>query len=256
MPLGEAGQPAFDPFRRDEQVLDWHGSPVCRAGRVGQVTNDDDLRPLLRTLPVFPDDLPDFDTDAAPDEPVALFHEWLRHAADEGTPAAHAATLSTIEPDGGPAARVLILKNVDLDGWSFATHADSPKGRHLAADDRTALTFFWPQVGRQVRIRGRARPADRATSASDFLARPADSRAATLVGRQSQPLDRPSDHAGAIADARARLASDPDVIAESWTVYVVRADSVEFWQAAHDRAHVRLQYERTNGGWTRTRLWP
>jgi pyridoxamine 5'-phosphate oxidase len=222
----------------------------------GRVTNNDDLRPFLRTLPVFPDDLPAFDPDEVPDDPVSLFHEWLRHAADEGILAAHAATLATAEPGGGPAARVLILKDVDLDGWSFATHADSPKGRHLAEDDRVAMTFFWPQVGRQVRIRGRARPADHATSASDFLARPADSRVATLVGRQSQPLERPSDYAGALTEARARLTADPDLIAESWTVYVVRADSVEFWQAAHDRAHVRLRYQRADGMWTRTRLWP
>ena len=217
---------------------------------------DDDLRPFLRSLPVFPENLPEFDTDAVSDEPVTLFHRWLRHAVDEGVLAPHAATLSTVDPGGCPSARVLILKDADLDGWSFATHADSPKGRHLAATEDVALTFFWPQVGRQVRIHGRARPADDATSASDFLARSADARASTLVGRQSKPLTEPAEYASALASAKAQLTSDPDMIAESWTVYVVRAASVEFWQASPDRAHIRLLYLRTDGSWTRTRLWP
>lgn len=218
--------------------------------------HDDDLSADLRAVPVFPDELPDFEPDSAPDEPMSLFRAWLSYAIDRGAAAPHAATLSTVDPAGWAAARVLILKDVDAHGWSFATHADSPKARHIAANNRVALTFFWPQLGRQVRIQGSATPADDAASARDFRARPLDSRAATLVGRQSRPLDEPSEYVTALAEAEARLADEPDLVAASWTVYVVRADSVEFWQAAHDRAHKRLRYERTDDGWQRHRLWP
>jgi pyridoxamine 5'-phosphate oxidase len=214
------------------------------------------LPEALRALPVFPAELPDFDASAAPADPVDLFRDWLGDAVDRGVPAPHAMTLSTVDDGGRPAARVLILKNVDASGWHFATHADSPKGRHIAGTAHVALTFFWPQVGRQVRVTGAAIALDDAASARDFLARPEDSRAATLVGRQSEPLDQPTEYDRAYTAAQERIAADPGLVAPSWTVYAVRPRSVEFWQASSGRAHTRLRYESSAGGWRRQRLWP
>jgi pyridoxamine 5'-phosphate oxidase len=214
------------------------------------------MRDYLRALPVFAGPLPAFDPDAAPEEPHTLFAEWLVAAVEAGVREPHAMTLSTVGADGVPSARVLILKNVDADGWQFAVHAHSPKGRELSLHPAAALTFYWPVQGRQVRVRGsvRAEPADR--SAADFLARPPGSRAEALIGRQSQALSRREDLDTALAPARERIAGDPGFVTPHWTLYALAAEQVEFWQADRDRKHTRLRYERGRSGWTRGLRWP
>ncbi|MBL7260114.1 pyridoxine/pyridoxamine 5'-phosphate oxidase [Paractinoplanes lichenicola] len=146
------------------------------------------MRDFLRGLPVFAGDLPVFDTDKAPERPDELFAAWLAEAVDAGVREPHAMTLSTVGADGIPAARVLILKNVDEHGWQFAAHADSPKGQDLARHPAAALTFYWPARGRQIRVRGPVRPEPADRSAADFLARPPGSRAEASIGRQSRVL--------------------------------------------------------------------
>ncbi|MDF5758000.1 pyridoxal 5'-phosphate synthase [Spongiactinospora sp. TRM90649] len=215
------------------------------------------MRELLRALPVFPERLPEFDTSAAPAEPVVLFLWWLREAVETGVLGPHAMTLSTADAEGRPASRVLICKDVGDDGrWYFASSANSLKGRHLAVNPSAALTFYWPALGRQIRIRGSVAPAGETASAADFLARHPDSRAEALIGRQSEVLDDPADLDEASARAQAMIAADPGLVAPSWTLYAVTAGDVEFWQAGHDRRHIRLRYERGEDAWTRHRLWP
>ncbi len=199
---------------------------------------------------------PAFDPDSAPDQPHELFTEWLSHAIDAGVPEACAMTLSTVGPQGRPSARVLILKNVDHHGWQFASTSTSRKGRELAQNPNAALTFYWIPIGRQVRITGTVTPADPEESARDFHARPVAARAEALVGRQSRPLDDPTVVKRETAKAAERIERDADLTAPNWTLYTLRADEVEFWQADPDRRHLRLSYSRTTDGWTRQRLWP
>lgn len=213
-------------------------------------------REMLRALPVLAHQMPSFEPAAAPAEPAALFADWLAEAVAAGVDEPHAMTLSTVDADGAPDARVLILKDLDAAGWHFATTSTSAKGRQLAANPRVALSFHWREQGRQVRVRGTARPAEPAVSRQDFLARPEGSRIATLVGRQSAVLADRAELDRELADIRARLAADPGLVAESHTVYTVAPVSVEFWQADRDRRHVRLRYRRTDGGWERELLWP
>lgn len=216
-------------------------------------------REWLRSLPVFETPAPDFDPEQVPEHPVELFLDWLRDAADAGVPAAHAVTVATSTPDG-PTSRVVILKDVDADGWQFATNQTSPKGRALAADPRTALTFFWPSRGRQVRVLGVAEALPAAESAEDFLARPVASRAASIVGKQSEALSGPAEYREAADAARELVQAEPGALAAGWTVYRVRPTVVEFWQASRDRAHVRVEYRRdagdVTGAWTHGMLWP
>ncbi|MEU9004038.1 pyridoxamine 5'-phosphate oxidase family protein, partial [Streptomyces sp. NPDC048551] len=115
--------------------------------------------------------LPDFDPEQAPADPVRLFLSWLVEAVADGVRDPHAMTLSTVDPAGDPDARVLILKGVDASGWQFSGHAFSPKGGQLAGHPRAALTFYWPQHGRQVRIRGSVMPGTSEENAADFLDR-------------------------------------------------------------------------------------
>ncbi len=219
-----------------------------------------ELRAYLRGLPVFAGDLPGFDPDTAPDRPEPLFLTWLTEAVAAGVREPQAMTLSTIGPDGGPSARVLILKNVDLDGWQFAVHGSSPKGLELIENPVAALTFYWSQQARQIRVRGPvvAEPAER--SAADFRARPVGSRAEALIGRQSRPLTDRTDLESATQQNRERLEADPDLVAPEWTLYSLRPTQVEFWQGDQQRKHTRLSYQRPTSTpttpWTRHLLYP
>ncbi|QKT06795.1 pyridoxamine 5'-phosphate oxidase [Gordonia sp. X0973] len=218
--------------------------------------SDDGGRELLRSLPVLRGEAPGFDPDDVPADPVSLFAQWLCAAVDAGVPEPHAMTLSTVGPDGEPHARVLIVKAVDDEGWHFAVNAKSQKGVDLAGDPRAALTFYWPELVRQVRVLGRATDRGAAASAADFLARPSSSRSMAITARQSQPFDDPAELDLAIAEASDRVAADPDFVFADWVSYALRPDSVEFWEGAPDRRHVRLLYRRAGDGWDRSRLWP
>jgi pyridoxamine 5'-phosphate oxidase len=214
------------------------------------------VRDLLRGLPVFDRPLPAFDPESAPGEPSALFLSWLREAIDAGVSEPHAMTLSTVDGEGHPDARVLILKDVDPAGWQFATAATSAKGAQLAASPHAALSFHWREQGRQVRVRGAVAPADPSLSAADFLAKPDGSRIAGLVGRQSAVLEDPRKLALEIEAAGQRLAEDPLAVPEDHAVYVLTPAEVQFWQGDRERQHVRLRYRRSDNGWMTERLWP
>ena len=214
------------------------------------------VRDLLRGLPVFDRPLPAFDTESAPEEPSALFLSWLHEAIAVGVSEPHAMTLATVDAEGRPDARVLILKDVDADGWQFATATTSAKGTQLAARPHAALSFHWREQGRQVRVRGAVATADPSVSAADFLAKPDGSRIAGLVGRQSAVLEDPGKLTLEIEAASHRLADDPFAVAEDHAVYVLTPAEVEFWQADRQRQHVRLRYSRSVNGWITERLWP
>lgn len=203
--------------------------------------------------------MPEFDVEGAPPEPAELFVGWLTEAVAAGVTEPHAMTLSTVDADGQPDARVLILKDLDAAGnWHYATTATSAKGRQVAGNPRVALSFHWREQGRQIRVRGIARPADPTVSRQDFLARPEGSRIASLVGRQSEVLTDRTELTEALAAARARIAADSTVAPDTHVVYVVHPDSVEFWQADRQREHIRLRYRRAGdtGDWVRELLWP
>ena len=215
-----------------------------------------EIRDYLRGLEVFAGDLPTFEPDTAPERPETLFVDWLTKAVDAGVREAHAMTVSTIGADGTPSARVLLLKNVDARGWQFAAHDSSPKGRDLAVHPVAALTFYWPQQARQIRVRGPVRAESAQSSAADFLARSPGSRAEASTGRQSRPLEDRQTLDLVTKQALERIADDPGLVVPEWTLYTVRAEQVEFWQADKQRKHTRLRYERYGATWTRGQLWP
>ncbi|MFC5910219.1 pyridoxine/pyridoxamine 5'-phosphate oxidase [Streptacidiphilus monticola] len=216
------------------------------------------VRQLLVGLPMLAPPLPRFDPEQAPKAPFPLFLDWLAAAVEAGVREPHAMVLATAEPDGGPDARVVALRDADEDGWTFAAQRHSPKHRQLQRPGRAALLFHWREQGRQIRVRGVARHADAERSVADFLARPPVSRAAGLVGRQSEPLADPAELDAAFAAALARAEADPQLVDPAHVLVTVVPDSVEFWQGDPGRAHVRLRYARggPQGRWRRERLWP
>lgn len=217
----------------------------------------DEFHSTLHSLRVWDGPLPVFDVAAAPDGPLALFREWFTHAAKAGQPEPHTMSLATVDADGRPDVRTLMLHEADERGWHFASHSTSAKGRQLAAQPEAALGFYWPAVGRQVRIRGRVTACDAAESRADLAVRSRGALAAALTGRQSEVLSSPEELARASAAAWERAGAEPDAPAPTWTRYVLSPTEVEFFQGDAARRHTRLQYTRTPAtAWTRHLLWP
>ncbi|PVZ54447.1 pyridoxine/pyridoxamine 5'-phosphate oxidase [Arthrobacter sp. H-02-3] len=166
------------------------------------------FRRYLRALPDFPDVLPEFDPAAAPADPAELFRQWLAEALEAGVPQPNACSLATADADGRPSSRMLILKDIDADGWHFATSRESRKGHELTSNPHAALNFFWQPQGRQVRVAGDVVALSAAASAADWHARPG-----------ADGTENPN-----------------------WQLYAVRPREIEFWQARHDRRHIRHRY--------------
>ncbi len=224
----------------------------------GEHRNVRNVRDWLHGLEAFAGPLAEFDPAAAPADPVELFLDWLRDAVAAGVPDPHAVTVSTVDTQDRPDARVQILRNVDAAGWQFAANAESPKGRQLQARPDAALTFYWPTRGRQVRVRGPVFPEPAERSAADLLARSPGARAEVLLGRQSSHLASIEERDDALREALSQITSNPALVTPSWTLYTLVPTQTEFWQADKDRNHTRLRYERPDrdSPWQRHLLWP
>ncbi|MEV8306924.1 pyridoxal 5'-phosphate synthase [Streptomyces flavidovirens] len=215
-----------------------------------------DFLDLLHAQRVWDVDLPAFDPAAAPPAPLPLFHTWFAEAVAAGQPEPHTMSLATVDAEGRPDVRTLMLHDADDRGWHFASHATSAKGRQLTARPYAALGFYWPAQGRQVRVRGPVVAATPAESQADLHARSAGALASALVGRQSEVLDSRAELARASEAAWERALAEPEREVKSWTRYVVEPEEVEFFQGDPKRRHVRLRYRRDGGSWTRELLWP
>lgn len=216
----------------------------------------DELRDTLRALPVFEGELPDFDPASAPEEPGGLFLDWLGDAIERGVSEPHAMTLSTVDAYGRPDSRVLVLKGVEEGRLQFATSRMSRKGRQLTGVPLAAASFYWREIGRQVRVRGRVAEGTREDAAKDFLARAEDGRAAALASQQSDLLSDFAELGRAFTEAQERIAAEAELVPPHWSVYDLVPEEMEFWQARPDRRHVRLRYEIRGGGWSRSLRWP
>ncbi|PWK71239.1 pyridoxamine 5'-phosphate oxidase [Streptomyces sp. CG 926] len=214
------------------------------------------VRGRPRAVEVFAGPLPEFEPERAPADPVPLFLSWLSDAVADGVRDPHAMTLSTVDESGDPDARVLILKGVDGVGWQFAGHGFSPEGQQLAVHPRAALTFYWPEHGRQVRLRGPVTPGSAQDNATDFLGRSDTARAESLPARQSQYLVDPAERDRALERSLSLIRREPSLVDSGWTLYTLAPAEVEFCQAARGRVHTRLRYERAGEAWERFRLWP
>jgi pyridoxamine 5'-phosphate oxidase len=218
-----------------------------------------ELHDLLRSLRVWDPEvteLPAFDPGSAPDDPVTLFAQWFAEVVAAGEREPHTMTLSTSDADGLPDARIVMLHGADAQGWSFATHATSSKGRQLAARPYAALTFYWPVQGRQVRVRGPVSVAPSSEAQADLRVRSTGALAAALTGRQSEVLGSVEELARASEAAWERARQEPAAESPTWTLYRLRPDAVEFFQGEERRRHVRLSYRWAAGTWVRELLWP
>ena len=196
------------------------------------------------------------EADLAPD-PIAQFTAWFVEAQAAAVPEPTAMTLATATADGQPSARIVLLKQVDDRGFVFYTNYDSQKGRELAENPRAALTFYWPQLERQVRIVGTVAPVSRDESRAYFETRPLGSRLGASLSRQSQPIPNRAVLEAEFARLQAEYADGNVPLPDFWGGYRVTPIAIEFWQGRPSRLQDRLRYTRQpDGTWTIERLSP
>lgn len=221
------------------------------------VTTDSSFRDHLRSIPSLVGHPVGFDPASHPSTPQELFLDWFRAAEEAGIAEPHAMSVSTIDAEGVPDTRLLVLKDLTEDGaWCFAGKRDSAKGRQLSTTPVAALTFYWRELVRSVRIRGRITEAPEAETRRDFTARSLDARAIALAGKQSAPLGSLDELARDVEEARQRLHQDPAAVPAAWTVWELRPSAVEFWEGSTSRLHTRLRYDHTSNGWRTSQLRP
>jgi pyridoxamine 5'-phosphate oxidase len=195
--------------------------------------------------------------DARPgDDPVALFRAWFAAAQRAGLVLPESMTLATATADGVPAARLVLLKGVSPQGFTFFTNYDSRKGQELAANPRAALAFHWPILQRQVRVEGRVERLSPEESSAYFRTRPRGARIGAWASRQSETLESREELERRVREVDQRYPGEDVPCPPFWGGYRVIPERMEFWQGRINRLHDRLLFERRGDGWEAVRLYP
>lgn len=201
-------------------------------------------------------DNPPVDREHLSDDPIEQFAVWFAEAQGE-VPLAEAMTLATVDENGSPDARMVLLKGFGPDGFRFFTNYESAKGEELAASPRAALVIYWRELDRQVRVRGEVERLSAEDSDAYFASRPRDSQIAAAVSPQSRPIER-EELERRYAELAAELGESSPERPEHWGGYLLRPEVIEFWQGRDSRMHDRFRYSRKTGdeGWSTERLAP
>jgi pyridoxamine 5'-phosphate oxidase len=201
-------------------------------------------------------DNPPVDREHLADDPIEQFAVWFAEAQGD-VPLAEAMTLATVDENGSPDARMVLLKGFGPDGFRFFTNYESEKGEELAASPRAALVIYWRELDRQVRVRGEVERLSAGDSDAYFASRPRDSQIAAAVSPQSRPIER-EELERRYAELAAELGESSPERPEHWGGYLLRPEVIEFWQGRDSRMHDRFLYSRKTGdeGWSIERLAP
>lgn len=188
-------------------------------------------------------------------DPIVQFEQWLNEAMKSQVNEPTAVNVAAVGADGRPNSRMVLLKEVNSQGFVFFTNYHSRKGQSFAANPFAALTFFWPELERQVRVEGRIEKLDEAASDEYFESRPYTSRIGAWASNQSEVI---SGKTVLVAKAAAVGARHPLHVPRPphWGGYIVMPDRIEFWQGRPSRLHDRIQYRLENGVWVKERLAP
>jgi len=196
------------------------------------------------------------DPATCPADPLELFAAWFAAAEAATIPNVNAMTLATVGDGGRPAARIVLLKELDERGFVFFTSYESRKAHELEASGRAALLFYWQPFERQIRVEGVVERLEADRSDAYFATRPLGSRIGAIASPQSQPLASRAELEAKIAAVEASLAGAEPTRPTTWGGYRVVPDALEFWQGQPSRLHDRVLYAATPSGWSRTRLAP
>jgi pyridoxamine 5'-phosphate oxidase len=191
-----------------------------------------------------------------PPDPMLQFQLWMEQAIAARLVEPNAMTLSTVDATGQPSGRIVLLKAFDERGFMFFTNYESAKGRELASNPRAALTFFWAELERQVRVQGSCEKLSRAEGEEYFCSRPLGSRLSAHVSLQSATIPGRSWLEERLEQVKRQYPSEQVPMPLYWGGYLLRPFSLEFWQGRPSRLHDRILYTRTADRWTLARLSP
>jgi len=196
------------------------------------------------------------DPDSCDPDPIAMVERWLRTAVEAKLSSPNAMTLATVDGRGRPAARIVLLKDLDARGFTFYTNYDSRKGKDLAAHAFAALVLFWEPLHRQIRIEGSIERVSADESDAYFASRPRGSQIGAIASPQSQPIDNRKVLEDKVADIERVVGAGVPERPVFWGGYLVVPDLVELWQGQASRLHDRVRYRMIDGAWVKDRLAP
>ena len=207
---------------------------------------------IKHPTPLTPDDF------TAAEEPFALFADWLREASASEPNDPNAMALATVDDDGLPDIRMVLMKGYDADGWVFYSHIASQKGREITAHPKAALLFHWKSLRRQVRIRGIVTPVTPEEADAYFATRPKQAQIGAWASKQSQPLESRFAFEQAIAKVAAKHIVGDVPRPPGWSGWRITPSRIEFWHDRPFRLHDRIEFIRDAPGaaWSKTRLYP
>jgi pyridoxamine 5'-phosphate oxidase len=194
------------------------------------------------------------DTMAA--DPLEQFTDWFEQARRTDIADPTAMILATVDPDGRPSQRTVLLKYYDNGGYVFFTNYESRKAREIATNPKVSLLFVWLELERQILINGTARRISAAESAKYFMSRPKDSQVAAWVSSQSHTLSSRQMLMQKFAEMKKKIGEGKVPLPSFWGGYKVQAEEYEFWQGRKNRLHDRFQYLPEGEGWKIERLAP
>jgi pyridoxamine 5'-phosphate oxidase len=189
-------------------------------------------------------------------EPFSLFDEWFAEAKAREINDPNAMALATVDAEGLPNVRMVLLKGIDGSGLVFYTNEDSAKGRELAGSGKAALLFHWKSLRRQVRVRGAVAEVSAAEADAYFASRPRDSRVGAWASQQSRPLESRFALEKAVAFYAAKYAIGDIPRPPYWKGFRVTPQAFEFWADRPFRLHDRVSFAREAEGWRKERLYP
>ena len=198
-------------------------------------------------------DLPDLDPSV---DPFEQFQNWFKSAQDCGIVLPESMTVSTVDENGYPSCRVVLLKELTKDGFVFFTNYDSRKGQELDHNPHIALTFHWNILQRQVRIQGVVEKISAADSNAYFQSRARGSRIGAWASPQSTVIDSRKVLEQQVKKFTDKFANQEVPLPEFWGGYLVKPSSIEFWQGKADRLHDRFSYVKEDDNWRVDRLAP
>ncbi len=189
-------------------------------------------------------------------DPMAVFADWLKEAVQSEPNDANAMTLATVDANGMPDARIVLLKDIDARGFTFYSNVESAKGQELAAHPQAALVFHWKSLRRQVRVRGVVEPVTAEEADAYFASRARESRIGAWASSQSRGLDSRATLEQRVAEETARFEGQDVPRPPHWSGWRVVPVAIEFWRDRKFRLHDRMRFVREGGVWVTERLYP